>query len=111
MRILLTSNASYDPPRGGSTRSNLTWLRHLAANGHPCRVVCASTTDDRDSESAGIRIQSIRELARRGAMLPAAIEDFGPDYVPDTPDFSRLAPIDFVGGFRGCVGRNEGYSV
>ena len=81
MRILLTSNASYDPPRGGSTRSNLTWLRHLAANGHPCRVVCASTTDDRDSESAGIRIQSIRELARRGAMLPAAIEDFGPDYV------------------------------
>ena len=40
MRILLTANASYDPPRGGATRSNLVWLRHLASAGHECRTVC-----------------------------------------------------------------------
>jgi len=40
MRILLTANASYDPPRGGATRSNLVWLRHLASAGHECRMVC-----------------------------------------------------------------------
>jgi len=34
MRILLTSNASYVPPRGGATRSNLLWLEHMAAAGH-----------------------------------------------------------------------------
>ena len=27
MRILLTSNTSCDPPKGGSTRANLAWLR------------------------------------------------------------------------------------
>src|SRR5205809_113550 len=46
MRILLTSNASHDPPRGGSTRSNLVWLERLAAAGHACRVVCASAAGD-----------------------------------------------------------------
>jgi len=40
MRILLTANASYDPPRGGATRSNLVWLRHLASAGHECSTVC-----------------------------------------------------------------------
>ena len=35
MRILLTANASYVPPRGGATRSNLIWLDHLAAPGPP----------------------------------------------------------------------------
>ena len=39
MRILLTANASYVPPRGGSTRSNLVWLEYLASRGHDCRVV------------------------------------------------------------------------
>jgi hypothetical protein len=29
MRILLTANACYDPPKGGSTRSNLTELVSL----------------------------------------------------------------------------------
>jgi len=42
MRILLTSNASHDPARGGSTRSNLIWLEHLAAGGHDCLVVCTA---------------------------------------------------------------------
>jgi glycosyltransferase involved in cell wall biosynthesis len=39
LRILLTSNASYLPPRGGSTRSNLQFLRALADRGHQCRVI------------------------------------------------------------------------
>ena len=39
-RILLAATASYAPPRGGATRSNLLWLRHLAGNGHECRIVC-----------------------------------------------------------------------
>src|SRR5438309_10539305 len=40
MRILLTATASYAPPRGGATRSNLVWLDHLAHAGHQCRIVC-----------------------------------------------------------------------
>ena len=40
MRILLTATASYVPPRGGATRSNLIWLDHLARAGHACRIVC-----------------------------------------------------------------------
>ena len=39
MRILLTANASYVPPRGGATRSNLIWMDHLAQAGHACRIV------------------------------------------------------------------------
>jgi glycosyltransferase involved in cell wall biosynthesis len=81
MKILLTSNASYDPPRGGSTRSNLVWLRHLAASGHACRVVSSAAGEDAESESGGIEIQSVKELTRRSAMLHAAIEDFAPDCV------------------------------
>ena len=42
MRILLTANASYAPPRGGATRSNLIWLDHLASRGHQCRIVCGA---------------------------------------------------------------------
>ena len=40
MRVLLGSSAAYAPPRGGSTRSNLAWLRQLAAKGHACHVIC-----------------------------------------------------------------------
>lgn len=42
MRILLAANASYVPPRGGATRSNLRWLEGLAARGHVCRAVTAA---------------------------------------------------------------------
>ena len=45
MRILLTANASYVPPRGGATRSNLVWLENMAASGHACRVVAVRFTD------------------------------------------------------------------
>lgn len=46
MRILLTANAAYVPPRGGSTRSNLVWLEYLASRGHDCRVVAPAPLED-----------------------------------------------------------------
>ena len=56
MRILLTANASYVPPRGGATRSNLLWLEYMAARGHACRIVAAAL-----AESAGKRAQMAHE--------------------------------------------------
>ena len=81
MRILLTSNASYAPPRGGSTRSNLMWLRHLAAHGHACRVVSAALDGDAESTQDGIRIHSVKDFPRRSPVLQADIHDFDPDWV------------------------------
>src|ERR1035441_1672268 len=71
MRILLTATASYAPPRGGATRSNLVWLSHLAAAGHECRVVCGAPGEGapfRRHESIGLlevedpaqRVQALR---------------------------------------------------
>ena len=78
--LLLTSNASYDPPRGGSTRSNLIWLSHLARAGHSCRVVCAGL-DARTVDPAGIEIVSVDQLSRRTSVLSGHIRDFQPDWV------------------------------
>src|SRR6185295_13174835 len=80
MRIVLTSNASHDPARGGSTRSNLVWLEHLASNGHECRVICsgeqgASTTRN------GVSIFSVRDLVLNRAVLTEQIRSFEPDFV------------------------------
>ncbi len=80
MRILLTSNASYAPARGGSTRSNLAWLRHLAAAGHPCSVVCAGS-DDGTVQNDGIEINSVRDLPRRASVLGQYVRAFQPDWV------------------------------
>lgn len=64
MRILLTANASYVPPRGGSTRSNLVWLEHLASRGHDCRVVAPAILKDseykKDRVRADLEDQEIR---------------------------------------------------
>lgn len=83
MRVLLTSNASYVPPRGGSTRSNLVWLRHLAAQGHECRVVAAAERDTpaADLTEGGIRFLSVREASERASALRKQIEDWHPDWV------------------------------
>lgn len=81
MRILLTSNASYHPPRGGSTRSNLVWLRHLAASGHYCRVISASLEDDFESMEAGVSIRGVKNLAQRASELLAEIRGYAPDWV------------------------------
>jgi glycosyltransferase involved in cell wall biosynthesis len=85
MQVLLTSNASYAPPKGGSTRSNLVWLRHLANSGHTCRIVCPTadtTVPDTDStDVSGIDIRSIHDLSRRTHILRQEISDFCPDWV------------------------------
>ncbi len=85
MRILLTSNASYSPPRGGSTRSNLVWLSHLSQAGHQCVVVCptldGAVPDTETLDASGTRIVSIRELSRRSSLLADEIRKFHPDWV------------------------------
>jgi hypothetical protein len=81
MRILLTSNASYIPARGGSTRSNLVWLAHLAEHGHACRVVCASIGEDAEDTVAGIEIHSVKYFTRRRTVLEKHIREFNPDFV------------------------------
>jgi glycosyltransferase involved in cell wall biosynthesis len=84
MRILLTANASYDPPQGGSTRSNLAWLRHLAAQGHACRVIAptrAGNANARDRAVDGIAIRSVAHLQLEHALVAHEIRAFAPDWV------------------------------
>jgi glycosyltransferase involved in cell wall biosynthesis len=82
MRILLAANASYAPPRGGATRSNLVWLDHLAHAGHECRVVCGASgpgAELRHHES--IAVLPVEDPARRGQALRREIGGFRPDWV------------------------------
>ncbi len=83
MRILLASNATYVPPRGGSTRSNLVWLRALAQAGHDCRVVSAAEEDAPAPvvERDGVQFHCVREPAERPASLRRQIESWNPDWV------------------------------
>ena len=83
MRILLASNATYVPPRGGSTRSNLVWLRALAQAGHDCRVVSAAEGDSPAPvvERGGVQFHCVREPAERPAELRRQIESWSPDWV------------------------------
>jgi len=82
MRILLTANASYAPPRGGATRSNLLWLDRLACHGHECRVVCGAPGEGAELRAHGsIAVLSLAEPARRLQALRAEIRDFQPDWV------------------------------
>lgn len=82
MRILLTANASYQPPRGGATRSNLIWLDHLATHGHSCRIVCGASgagAELRHDES--IAILAVEDPSRRVRTLRQQIREFEPDWV------------------------------
>jgi len=89
VRILLTSNASHYPARGGSTRSNLVWLEHLAARGHECRVICSG--DQAEACSAGVFILSVKDLARNRGVLTTGIRGFEPDFVlVSSEDLSHL---------------------
>lgn len=81
MRILLTSNASYAPPRGGSTRSNYAWLRRLAAHGHHCRVVSASLGEDEERIDGDIQIRSVKSLMLRSGVIADEIRTYRPDLV------------------------------
>ena len=81
MRVLLTSNASYEPPRGGSTRSNLIWLEALVAAGHQVRVVCPAHDEAGETTRRGIAIVRVPDLTRHVHHLAAEIERFKPDWV------------------------------
>lgn len=104
MRILLTANASYVPPRGGATRSNLLWLENLAQAGHVCQVVAAALPESaakreqlasEDScwqtlaqgagvkvlHRVGIDVYEVAERARQASALRRQIRAFQPDWV------------------------------
>jgi glycosyltransferase involved in cell wall biosynthesis len=82
MKVLLTSSAPYDPPKGGSTYGNLAWLRHLAARGHQVRVVCSTAGEaDRASMVDGIEIRAVRDLVFHARVVGDTIRAFQPDWV------------------------------
>jgi glycosyltransferase involved in cell wall biosynthesis len=81
MKILLTSGASYAPPKGGSTRSNLVWLRALVAKGHECRVVCTAAGETGEIVVDGMAISRVAELALHAEGLTEEIRSYRPDWV------------------------------
>lgn len=107
MRLLLTANASYVPPRGGATRSNLIWLELLSAAGDSCRVVASSLANDpggkleqiEDEEihvvplpvdsregvevvqRGSIVVFSVAGPSRRNRLLREQIREFRPDWL------------------------------
>lgn len=82
MRILLTANASYVPPRGGATRSNLIWLDHLASAGHQCRIICGAAGPGAELRHHDtIVVMAVEEPARRVQVLRQQIREWGPDWV------------------------------
>ena len=82
MKVLLTSNASYAPPRGGSTRSNLVWLRGLVERGHEVRVLSAAWGE---AEQCGGEWHcdsvGVKNLPLNSAVLREEILTFAPDVV------------------------------
>jgi glycosyltransferase involved in cell wall biosynthesis len=78
VKILLASTASYEPPRGGSTRANRVWLEHLAASGHECRVVCSGAPGR--VRVNGVEVRRAEPAALRTA-LASEIAAFAPDRV------------------------------
>ena len=80
-RVLLTSNASYDPPRGGSTRSNLVWLRSLASTGDRVRVVSAAWAEEAETVKDGVAIRGIKDLPSHSGLLAQEIDRFSPNFV------------------------------
>jgi glycosyltransferase involved in cell wall biosynthesis len=82
MRILLAANASYRPPRGGATRSNLVWLDHLARAGHQCRIVAAASQEGAELPfHPSIALAAIAQPAARVEALQHEIREFAPDWV------------------------------
>lgn len=107
MRILLTANASYIPPRGGATRSNLIWLEALSSHGHTCRIVASALVSDiagkleqieheeihqvplplesregiEVAQRGPIVVYSVAEPARRRQILREQIREFDPDWI------------------------------
>lgn len=82
MRLLLAATASYAPPRGGATRSNLVWLDALARAGHECRIVGGASgpgAEMRHHES--IAVLAIEDPARRVQVLRRQMAETNPDWV------------------------------
>src|ERR1700678_2345869 len=81
-RILLAANASYAPPRGGATRSNLLWLRHLASAGHRCRIVCGPSGEGAALPAGpNIEIFPVADPAGRVRLLAGEIRAWAPHHV------------------------------
>ncbi|HYO81886.1 MAG TPA: glycosyltransferase family 4 protein [Bryobacteraceae bacterium] len=78
MRVLLAANASYAPPKGGSTRSNIVWLDDLARRGHQCRIIAAGADG---STSGGVPIRGVADLSRNAGVLRDEVASFSPDLV------------------------------
>lgn len=83
MKILLLANASYEPPRGGSTRSNLAWLREMIAAGHQCHVLCPPASGDVNDrvEVNGLSIRRVADLARNLHVVDEEVAALEPDWV------------------------------
>ncbi len=82
MRILLAANASYEPPRGGSTRSNLAWLRQLKARGHELQVISLEEGSTPSTvESSGIVIRRVPELTRHASVIREVAAEWRPDWL------------------------------
>ena len=82
MRILLTANASYVPPRGGATRSNLIWIDQMASAGHACRIVCGATGEGAELRfHASIAVFAVEDPGRRIQVLRRQIREFRPDWM------------------------------
>jgi glycosyltransferase involved in cell wall biosynthesis len=82
MRVLLTANASYVPPRGGATRSNLIWLDQMASAGHQCRIVCGASGEGAELRfHSSIAVFAVADPARRIQLLREQIREFHPDWV------------------------------
>jgi|YNPMSStandDraft_1061717.scaffolds.fasta_scaffold00812_7 glycosyltransferase involved in cell wall biosynthesis len=126
MRILLASGASYLPPRGGATRSNLTWLKRLVACGHECRAVVGALADEEarrlqlvqeqisfrlragaagveEAEHDGVILFSCHEPARRLRVLRTQIAEFRPHWVLVSSE--DLGHVLLREAFRGAPGR------
>ncbi len=82
MRILLTANATYVPPRGGATRSNLIWLDQLAAAGHAVPHRLRSQRRRRGAALSLVhRVFAVEDPSRRIQVLRQQIREFQPDWV------------------------------
>ena len=81
------------------------WLRHLAANGHACRVVSAALDADAECTHDGIEIRSVKDLPRRTPVLHAEIQEFAPDFVlVSSEDLSHVLLREAVRARSGTPG-------
>jgi len=82
MRVLLAANASYAPPRGGATRSNLAWLDHLACAGHQCRIIAGESQPGAVLPvHESVCLTPVAQPAARVEALRREIREFSPDWV------------------------------